>query len=69
MTCHILKDDSGNIVAIACTRGERKDSSHEVRKAVGCRKWKTCESCGTFNACQEHARNIFAGLDWKKGGR
>lgn len=60
MTCHIIKDASGNTVAIACTRGLLTEPKDELRKAMKCRYWEQCETCKQLQDCQEKLKRQIA---------
>lgn len=51
MVCNFLKDSSGNILAIFCTRREARGIMGELRKAMVCRKWDICQKCESYMAC------------------
>lgn len=61
MTCNFLKDESGNVLMIFCTRGETKDIMGELKKVTKCRKWDICQKCESYATCL----NV---LEKRKGG-
>lgn len=59
MTCEYIYDKDGKVLAIACSRGAKKPSvMGELKKAMACRRWETCDRCELYTDCQRKFKEV-----------